>query len=171
MSSITLGGLTFSASSQHIEIDLSEVGHGPIELSYRDAASLERFLAVHRQGESRTGFRVPVNPLSSELDDHLAVTIVHKGIIHDAVAEDLSMTGILVKCPTLDVTPRTVVTVRIILYDDLAKTEAHVVRSEGNMVALHFTNSMEGGEFSPSGQLGQVFGRLQQLYLRKRAEE
>ena len=102
---------------------------------------------------------------------HNTATIVHKGIIHDAVAEDLSMTGILVKCPTLDVTPRTVVTVRIILYDDLAKTEAHVVRSEGNMVALHFTNSMEGGEFSPSGQLGQVFGRLQQLYLRKRAEE
>ena len=171
MSSITLGGLTFSAGAQHIEIDLSKANPGPIQLSFRDAASLERFLGLHRQGESRTGFRVPVNPLSAELYDHLAVTIVHQGVIHDAVAVDLSMTGILVTSPSLEVTPKTVVTVRIILFDDLAKVEANVVRCEGNLVALHFTNSMSGGEFSPPAQLGQVFGRLQQLYLRKRAEE
>ena len=48
--------------------------------------------------------------------------------------------------------------------------EAAVVRVDGQLVALHFLDAMQGGELDPPVQLGPIFSRLEQIYLRRRAQ-
>ena len=112
--------------------------------------------------------RVPVQQVMSELAADLAVTLVHKGTIYDAIPVDFSLTGMLVKCAGLQARLRSKVVARVILEDFLTKVEAEVVRVDGNLVALHFVGAMRGGELNPPPQLGAIFSRLQQTYLKHR---
>ncbi|MEM9743174.1 MAG: PilZ domain-containing protein [Pseudomonadota bacterium] len=166
VTTLELGQLALTADEDRICFELGGSSHW---LDARDVATLERFLAEHRSGESRTGFRVPVYRLRAELQDAFQLTLVHHDRIYDAVPIDLSLTGLLVRAPGLEAPVRSAVVVRLILEDRLAKIDAQVTRVDGDLLALHFTESMAAGELCPPAALGPIFGHLEQLYLRRRS--
>lgn len=169
MASITVGDLSVSADDNGVRFALPTAdGAVEIQLEPRDAATIERFLAEQRSGESRTGFRVPVHALQPKLPDELHVSLVYQTRIFDAAIVDLSLTGMLVRVSDLEATKRSTLQVRLILEDHLARLDAQVVRVDGELVALHFGASMSGGELDPPTQLGPIFSRLEQIYLQSR---
>lgn len=171
MSSITVGELRVSADENGFRFAVAG-SDGPIEISLdaREAVTIERFLAEQRNGELRTGFRVPVQALRPFLPETLQVSLLYRGTIYDAVPMDLSLTGMLVRVPEISVSARTTLVARIILEDNLARLDAQVVRVDGDLVALHFGASMRGGEFDPAIDLGPIFSRLEQIYLKNRGD-
>ena len=170
MASITVGDLSVSADDNGFRFALpTPDGAVEIELEARDAATIERFLAEQRSGDSRTGFRVPVHALQQQLPEALHVSLVYQTRIFDAAIVDLSLTGMLVRVADLDATKRSNLQVRLILEDHLARIDAQVVRVDGDLVALHFSASMSGGELDPPVQLGPIFSRLEQIYLSNRS--
>ena len=169
MSSITIGDLTLAAEEEHLTFTLTNSkGNQSTQLSYRDAATIQRFLANSGDKESRTGFRVPVEQVVADLPSQLQLTLLYKGTIYDAVPVDLSLTGMLVHCTGIAAKLRSKLVVRVILDDFLAKVEAEVVRVQGDLLALHFAGVMRDGELNPPLSLGSIFARLEQVYLRNR---
>ncbi|MEM1432457.1 MAG: PilZ domain-containing protein [Pseudomonadota bacterium] len=169
MTSITIGNLTVTAGADVVQFEVAGAdGKTAVALDPRDAVTIERFLAEQRSVETRTGFRVPIRPLLQDLRDAFAVSLVYQGVIYDAVPVDLSLTGMLVRVPDLEVSARARLTARLLLDDSLAKLEATVVRVDGQLLALHFADAMQGGELDPPVQLGPIFSRLEQVYLRRR---
>ena len=165
---LCIGGLIVSARDGgfHVELDGCSTA-----LSPRDAAHIERFLSAHRQGEARTGFRVPVQTLLRDLGDDLMVTLVHRNTIYDAVCIDLSLTGILIRCADLAVVPRTGLLLRLVFDDFLARIDTEVVRVEGDMLALSFPPVQDQDEWDPPSELLPIFNRLEQAFLRQRSSD
>ncbi len=169
MTITTFGSVTAEPHAGGVRIGVTDT---PVaNLSPRDAVALASFLSRQRWGETRTGFRVPIHMLISELQHQLKVTLVHQGVIYDCEPVDLSLTGILVRCSTLDVGANTRLTARILFEDHLAKLDAEVVRSQSGIVALHFCEAMRGAELNPPRDLIALFRRLEQLYLRGRNDD
>ena len=161
-----LGDLTVTSSEDGVQLSLA--GAQAVQLDARDAAQLAQYLLQTRGGESRTGFRVPLRMLEArQLDLH--ATLVHRATIYDLEVVDISLTGVLVQARGLDIEPRSRVVVRVILDDLLSKAVAEVVRSDAGLLALHFSESIRGGELQPPAQLEAIVKRLEQLYLRARS--
>ena len=168
METITVGDLTLSANAENISVRLSQGGQtAETTLGARDAAIAGKFLAKNRSGEQRTGFRVPIEALLNDIEE-LSVTVVYQGTIYDAVPLDLSLTGTLLKVPGIAVQPQAPVTLRLIVEDYLAKLRATVVRTDGELVALHYEDSLRNGQLNPPAALGPIFSLLERLYLQQR---
>ena len=81
MSQTTFASLTVESHDDGVRLSVAE---GPVaELSPRDAVALASYLSRQRWGETRTGFRVPIHMLISELQHELKVTLVYQGVIYD----------------------------------------------------------------------------------------
>ncbi len=167
MSKFALQDLNCSADEEGVQI---AIGNAATRLNVRDAVALGRYLTNLNFGEQRTGFRVPVELLLNELKASLSSTLVYKGTIYDAVPIDLSLTGILVKASKFEAPVGAELTTRLIVEDHLAKLRSTIVRIDGSLVALHFSECMEGGELNPPPQLGPVFSRLERIYLNRRRQ-
>jgi len=166
---LQLGSAVFAASADGLDIDIQTTEHSATaRLDTREMAMLERFLTKHRQGEARSGFRVPFGPLIASLREEARVTLVYRSTIYDVSLVDLSLTGALIRASTFAATRGTAVVLRIVLEDYLAKLPAEVVRADEQSVALHFTDCMRGGELSPPSELGPIFSRLERLFLQHR---
>ena len=166
---LQLGCVVFAASADGLSIDVQAADqNATASLDTRETAMLERFLTKHRQGEARSGFRVPFGPLITSLREEAKVTLVYRSIIYDVSLVDLSLTGALIRASTFAANRGAAVVLRIVLEDYLAKLPAEVVRADEQSVALHFTDCMRGGELSPPSELGPIFSRLERLFLKQR---
>ena len=168
MNVVTFGSLTARAHEAGVRFEVAAADC--VELSPREVGALASFLTRQRWDETRTGFRVPVHALMRELAD-LKVTLVHQGTIYDCETLDLSLTGMLVRCDAMTAGANLQVEARLVLEDELARLPAEVVRSSNGLVALHFTESMAGGELNPPEDLVSLFRRIERYYLRSRSEE
>lgn len=169
-STLQLGGATFMLDTNGLAITVDPTTHStPLQLDTRDAATLEQFLATHRQGEARSGFRVPFHSLIANLADDLMVTVVYRSTIYDVIPIDISLTGMLLHASKLPATAGSKVIVRIVLEDYLAKLEAEIVRIDSDSVALHFSGCMVAGELNPDRELSALFSRLERLFLQQRS--
>ncbi|MEM7078333.1 MAG: PilZ domain-containing protein [Pseudomonadota bacterium] len=162
-----LGALTVTPCDEGVDIDFDTAFGGTMRVSARDAAQLARYLMRARTGESRMGFRVPLRMLDARTLE-LRASLVYQGTIYDLQIVDISLTGVLVLAHSLTLDPGANVVVRVICGDLLSKAEASVVRCEDGLMALHFTDSMRGGELTPPAHLETIVKRLEQLYLQSR---
>ena len=103
-----------------------------------------------------------------QFDGDLKITLLHQGTIYDAQCIDLSLTGMLVRCTSLELVRRTRLNARLLFEDYLARLDAEVARVDGALIALHFTSSLAGGELNPPADLLPIFSRLEQAFLRSR---
>jgi len=166
---IELGAVTLDADAQGISLQVRIDEHMlEARLDARDAATLERFLAKRRQGDARSGFRVPLYALLNSLSSDIKVTLVYQGTIYDVHPIDLSLTGMLIRVSQLPVAPGTRLLLRILLHDDLARLEAEVVRVDEDVIALHFLESLKHGQLTPPPALEKILSRLERLYLQNR---
>ena len=167
--SLQIGVTTFTIGEAGLAIAVEgKKQAAQVRLDTREVATLEQFLAKYRQGESRSGFRVPFHSLTANLADDLKVTLVYRSTIYDVSPIDMSLTGLLLRASKFPASTGSQVVVRIILEDYLAKLNAEVVRADTNTVALHFTDCMDGTELRPDKELSTIFVRLERLFLQQR---
>lgn len=169
MQTLTLGDLKFVAEPSGVVLELGGAAR-QFALSPHEAGQLEEFLRRHLPRERRTGFRVRIAPLAEGLRKSFHVFIGPAQHRHEAHAVDLSLTGILVEGADLGLTRGRTVPVLLELDGQRCSITGEVVRVDGNLVALHFVESLKGGELSPPEALLGIYRRLETAWLRSRID-
>lgn len=171
MQSLTLGALTFTADSSGIAVSYGEEPGRRVALSSHDAARLEDFLRQHVPKERRVGFRVRIAPLEDRVRSAFRVQLCTGTRTLEVRPVDFSLTGILVEARGFVVRRGTEFPVHLDFDGLTCRLTASVVRLEGDLVALHFVESLKGGELTPPEALLGMYRRLETEWLRSRRRQ
>ncbi len=168
MQTLRLGEMSLVAHSSGIRFIWHHDGDHGVTVPTHKIAALKAFLDEHHADERRLGFRVPLRPLSGAIRDAFAVTLESENGKRTAVPVDLSLTGILVD--VVDVKLRVSQSVRIALSlgEDSVTLTAVVVRSNKQLVALHFPSCVQDGELDPPEELLAIYRALELRWLKSR---
>lgn len=172
MDSLQLSGLSVSSTEQGVVFSWQGEDKHAVTLPDHQIETLRAFLEARtKKSERRIGFRVPLQPLSQEMRDAFAVTLKHYATRAEAIAVDLSLTGILVSVADLQLKTSDQIVVQLRLGDDQTSLNANVVRQQGKLVALHFPTCIDNGELDPPDALLNIYRALEHEWLRSRVHD
>lgn len=171
MDTLTLKDLTFVADSAGIAIMVGNAAGKRLSLSSRDAGQLEDFLRRHVARERRVGFRVRIAPLADRTRSAFRAQLAVGGETVAVRPVDLSLTGILLEVRGVPLRRGDEIGIRLAFEGNVCRLTGSVVRLEGELVALHFLESLKGGELSPPEALLNMYRSLETEWLRNRRGE
>jgi hypothetical protein len=169
MQTLTLGDLRFVAEPSGVVVELDGAAR-QFALSSHEAGQLEEFLRRNLPRERRTGFRVRIAPLAEGLRSSFHVFVGPAQHRHEVHPVDLSLTGILVEGTDLGLAQGRTITVMLELDGQRCSLTGEVVRMDGDLAALHFVESLKGGELAPPEALLGIYRRLETAWLRSRID-
>lgn len=170
MQTLTLGEITFVAGPTGLEVRCGAAAEQRFAITMDQAGDLEEFLRRNLPRERRIGFRVRIAPLADRVREAFQVRLDAPSATADVQPVDLSLTGILVEGRGLGLCPGMEVPVSLKLDGRHCMLSGTVVRAQGNLVALHFVESMDGGELTPPEGLLSIYRRLETEWLRSRID-
>ena len=168
MDALNLGRLTVTAGADGVSLVLAEEPAQRVSLSDREVGLLQDFLRRHAAGERRLGFRVPFGSLNPEVRAGFDTRLSLRGRWHPVAPVDLSLTGILVQSRTFMLPVRMRVGVALAFAGVECTLTGEVVRRDGQLMALHFLESLSNGNLDPPEPLLAIYGKLEQEWLRSR---
>lgn len=168
MQFLTLGELSLVADVDGLSFVLGGEQGARVTLSPREVGKLEEFLRHNATRERRIGFRVPFSPLNLEVRAGFHVQLQVRGQWVDVTPVDLSLTGILVQGKGLALPVRSQVGVQASFNELNCSLTGEVVRRDGQLLALHFTESISGGDLDPPAPLLAIYRKLEMEWLRHR---
>jgi hypothetical protein len=168
LDSLNLGRLKVTAGADGVSLALGDEPTQRVALSDRDVGLLQDFLRRHAPGERRLGFRVPFRSLNPEVRAEFEVALCLRGHRHPVVPVDLSLTGILVQSRSFLLPVRMRAGVALTFGDLECTLTGEVVRRDGQLMALHFVESLSNGNLDPPEPLLAIYRRLEQEWLRSR---
>ncbi len=168
MQFLTLGELSLVADEDGLSFVVGGEEGARVTITPRQVGQLEEFLRLNATRERRIGFRVPFSPLKDEVRAGFHVQVQVRGRWVEVTPVDLSLTGILVQGKGLALPVHSQVDVQI-KYQEIDCTLAgEVVRRDGDLVALHFTESIAHGDLEPPESLLAIYRKLEMEWLRHR---
>ena len=168
MQFLTLGELSLVADEDGLSFVVGGEDGARVTITPRQVGQLEEFLRLNATRERRIGFRVPFSPLKEEVRAGFHVQVQVRGKWVDVIPVDLSLTGMLVEGKGLALPVHSRVDVQLQFNEISCPLAGEVVRREGQMVALHFTESISGGDLNPPEPLLAIYRQLEMEWLRHR---
>jgi len=170
MSSLKLGKISMLAERAGVTLVVHGDKDQRISLDPEDVLALGDFLRMHAPQERRVGFRVPFAPLPDQVLDAFRVSVRIGKHWRDAEAEDMSLTGILLRLRDVDARVGDRLGVDISLGRLHCTLEAVVVRRNNTMLALHFPSTLRNDELEPPQALIDIYRRIEVEWLKSRVE-
>jgi hypothetical protein len=165
---LTLGELSLVADVDGLSFVVGGERGARVTLSPRQVGQLEEFLHKNATRERRVGFRVPFRPLKDEVRAGFHVQLQVRGQWMDVTPVDLSLTGILVQGKGLALPVHSQIRVQLRFNELSCALTGEVVRRDGQLLALHFTESISGGDLDPPEPLLAIYRKLEMEWLRHR---
>jgi hypothetical protein len=165
---LTLGELSLVADVDGLSFVVGGEQGARVTITPRQVGQLEEFLRKNATRERRIGFRVPFRPLKDEVRAGFHVQLQVRNQWVDVTPVDLSLTGILVQGKGLALPVRSQVGVQFSFNELNCSLTGEVVRRDGHLLALHFTESISGGDLDPPEPLLAIYRKLEMEWLRHR---
>lgn len=169
MSEIRTGNLLIRTKEDSVEFEIIGKEFACADVATSELPELLGFFKsyLRTQSNRRTGFRINLTQIKSNLSNRLCVTVATRQGQMSALPIDLSLTGICVESShhfggygaKVDI---------ILSYDQHhAVLPAVVVRQDGAVdhTAFHFVGSINDGEPDPTPELELIFRKLEALWL------
>jgi hypothetical protein len=116
------------------------------------------------------GFRVPLGPLGERVREAFRVQVGYGQRPVPVRPVDFSLTGILVQAPGLQARRGQRLIVHLTYERLVCHTLGVVVRLQGDLVALHFLESLKHGDLNPPEALMAIYRNLELAWLRSRKD-
>jgi len=165
MESMSLGKLKLSADDDGVTIAVDGDG---VTITPRQVTAVEDFLRRFAPRERRVGFRVPVGPLNDDVRGHFKVRVRKGRGRVDAVPVDLSLTGVLIEANDVVAAAESRIALELEFDGHFCTLIGAVVRCEGDLIAIHFTDTLKNGELDPPEELLAIYHALEQAWLKSR---
>jgi hypothetical protein len=166
---IRTGNLRINAKEDSVEFEIIGNEIACADIAASELPELLGFLKsyLRTQANRRTGFRINLTQIRSNLSDRLRVSVETTRGQFRVTPVDISLTGICVASNHHLGRYGARVDININLDQHKARVAAVVVRQDGSVAhtAFHFIDSINEGEPDPSPELELIFRKLESLWL------
>jgi len=165
MESMNLGKLVVSADESGVTIAVGDEG---VTITPRQVTAVEDFLRRCAPRERRVGFRVPIGPLNDAVREQLKIRVRKGRGRVDATPVDFSLTGILIRATDIVAAAESRIALEMEFAGHFCTVIGAVVRCEGDLMAIHFIDTLKNGELDPPEELLAIYHALEQEWLKSR---